>query len=316
MRIEDVRFFAVGNGRSGTTWLERTLNTHPEVLCKGSGMFFGKNIKNFGGRRLLYEVLLHSEGLKTWHGMRENDWTRKRSFEEDAALITRAAIDALMRRELAASGKQVLGDRTPHHVSYLGEVHDLYPEAKVIHAIRDGRDVAISSLHAFWRHSQDRGGPASISKEEASMRDAYLEDPQAYLESRRSIFTEERIRQQAARWNRTVRRGRESGARLFGENYFELFYENHLDRPHETLSRLFEFLEVDTSPEVIEQVVEANSFEKLTGRNRGQESPGASLRKGVSGDWKGTFTERDKQVFKEEAGELLMKLGYEQNPNW
>ena len=315
-RIEDVRFFAVGNGRSGTTWLERTLNTHPEVLCKGSGMFFGKDIRNFGGRRLLYEVLLHSEGLKSWHGMRMNEWTKEGEFEEDAALITRAAIDALMHRELAASGKRVLGDRTPHHVSYLGEVHDLYPEAKVIHAIRDGRDVAISSLHAFWRHSQDRGGPASISEEEAGMRDAYLEDPQAYLKSGRSIFTEERIRQQAVGWNRVVRRGRETSAKLFGDNYFELFYENHLDRPHETLTRLFGFLEADTSPAVVEKVVEANRFEKLTGRSRGQESSGAFMRKGVAGDWKGTFTERDRQVFKEEAGELLMELGYEKDLEW
>ena len=315
-RIEDVRFFALGNGRSGTTWLERTLNTHPEVLCKGSGMFFGKDVRNFGGRRLLYEVLLHSEGLKSWHGMRMNEWTEEGTFEEDAALITRAAIDALMRRELAASGKRVLGDRTPHHVSYLGEVHDLYPEAKVVHAIRDGRDVAISSLHAFWRHSQDRGGPASISEEEAGMRDAYLEDPQAYLKSGRSIFTEERIRQQAAGWNRVVRRGRETGAKLFGDDYFELFYENHLDRPHETLSRLFGFLEADTSPDVVDQVVEANRFEKLTGRSRGQESSGAFMRKGVAGDWRVTFTERDTQVFKEEAGELLVDLGYEKDLEW
>ncbi len=40
------------------------------------------------------------------------------------------------------------------------------------------------------------------------------------------------------------------------------------------------------------------------------------LRKGVAGDWKGAFTERDKQVFKEVAGNLLIKLGYEKDNYW
>jgi hypothetical protein len=28
------------------------------------------------------------------------------------------------------------------------------------------------------------------------------------------------------------------------------------------------------------------------------------------------FTKRDKEIFKEEAGELLVELGYEQDHNW
>ena len=65
-----------------------------------------------------------------------------------------------------------------------------------------------------------------------------------------SIFTEERIRQRASGWNRIVRRGRNTGKRLFGKNYTELYYESHLDTPHEALTELFEFLGADTSPEV------------------------------------------------------------------
>lgn len=316
LRVEDVRFFAVGNGRSGTTWLERTLNTHPEILCKGSGMFFGRDLTSLGGRRILYELLANSEGLKSWHGIRLNEWAEPGEFDRDVAQITRAAIDALMRRWLTESNKRILGDRTPHHVSYLEEIYELFPEAKIVHAIRDGRDVAISSLHAFWKHSRDRGGPAAISYEEAEMRDAYLKDRAAFLASGRSIFTEERIRQQAAGWNRIVRKGRKTGAELFGESYTELYYEEHLHRPHETLKTLFEFLEVDAAPEVVDRVVEANRFEKLAGRAPGQESSGAFMRKGVAGDWRGTFTERDKDIFKEEAGDLLVELGYEKDLNW
>ena len=316
LRVEDVRFFVGGHGRSGTTWLQRTLNTHPEILCEGEGMFFGRSMGDFGGRRLLYKVFAESEELKAWHEYGDNFWTKPEEFERDIAQITRAAIDALMRRALTESGKRVLGDRTPHHISHLKEIHILYPNAKIIHAIRDGRDVAISGLHSFWHNAQDKGGVVNLAPEEAEIREAYLEDREAFLASGRSIFTEERIRQRGRSWNRAVRQGRQTGLELFGENYVEFKYEDHLYSPHEALEELFGFLGADTDPEVIDRVVENNRFEKMAGRPQGEEDSESFLRKGIHGDWKGVFTERDKRIFKEEAGELLVELGYEEDKNW
>lgn len=312
LRVEDVRFFAVGHGRSGTTWLERTLNSHPEILCKGSGMFFGKGLDSLGGNRILHEALANSEGVRAWHGSGKlNHWTKSGDFDQDVAQMMRAMIDSLMRRELTRSGKRVLGDRTPHYVSYLHEVYALYPEAKIIHAVRDGRDTAISGIHNLWHHSQDRGGHINLEPEETKLRDAYFEDQEAFLSSGQSIFTEKRIRQRARNWNRLVGQGRRTGMELFGDNYLDFRYEDHLHRSHEALQKLFGFLEVDTDPQIIGKAIESNSFEKLTGRSPGQELPSDHARKGVSGDWKELFTARDRRIFDEEAGELLAELGYE-----
>ncbi len=44
--------------------------------------------------------------------------------------------------------------------------------------------------------------------------------------------------------------------------------------------------------------------------------PTSFYRKGVAGDWKNLFDERDKEIYKEEAGELLIRLGYENNGSW
>lgn len=324
MKVEDVRFFVVGHGRSGTTWLEQTLNSHPAILCAGPGMLFGKDLTNFGGRRVLYELLFNADGLESWHeGLKDwrggysNPWTKAGDFDLDAAQITRAAIDALMRRALTESGKRVLGDRTPHHISQLREIHTLYPKAKIVHALRDGRDVAISNLHAAWNGARDRGGPVDLEPEDLALRDAYLADHESFLKSGWSIFTNEQIHRWARSWNRIVRRGRKTGRELFGESYFELKYEDHLHRPQATLKALFSFLEVDTAPEIIEQTIEENTFEKLSeGRSSGEESSGAFFRKGISGDWKNVFTGRDKEIFKEEAGELLVELGYEKDLSW
>jgi len=38
-------FFVLGVGKSGTTWLQRMLDQHPEILCKGEGWFFGRDIR-------------------------------------------------------------------------------------------------------------------------------------------------------------------------------------------------------------------------------------------------------------------------------
>jgi hypothetical protein len=59
--------------------------------------------------------------------------------------------------------------------------------------------------------------------------------------------------------------------------------------------------------------VESASFARLAGRERGDEDPTSFFRKGVAGDWKTYFAERDERVFDEEAGELLATLGYERS---
>ncbi|MDQ3943299.1 MAG: sulfotransferase domain-containing protein, partial [Actinomycetota bacterium] len=94
-------------------------------------------------------------------------------------------------------------------------------------------------------------------------------------------------------------------------------YEDLLEHPNEEVERLLGFRGVDTDERLVEHCVSSASFEKLSrGRERGQEDPSSFYRKGVAGDWKYLFDERDRQVYKEEAGELLIRLGYEKNDGW
>lgn len=308
-------FFIVGHGRSGTTWLEQTLNTHPEVLCKGEGMFFGRNMRPNEAVRTLAAAFANCNDLKIWHDMRVNRWSN-RSFEEDLPEMVRAIADYTLKTELTGSGKRLAGDKTPHYVSCLDEVYELYPDARIVHIIRDGRDVAISNMHASWQNAEDRGGPVSLKQEEAERRDAYLGDRDGFLKSGESIFSEPRIKQLSRSWKRVVSRGMEDGRGFFGASYFEIHYEDLLNAPHPELTRLFEFLGVDSSAEPVSQVIEENRFEKMAGRPSGQEDSASFHRKGVAGDWKEVFTPRDRRIFKEEAGDLLIELGYERVYEW
>jgi hypothetical protein len=114
-----------------------------------------------------------------------------------------------------------------------------------------------------------------------------------------------------------VGRAVEDGPALLGSDYTEVRYEDLLVRPNEEVKRLLGFLGVDTDERLVEHCVSSASFERLSrGRRRGQEDPSSFYRKGVAGDWKYLFDEHDKQIYKEEAGELLIKLGYEKNDGW
>lgn len=310
-----VPFFAVGHSRSGTTWLQRLLNSHPDVLCKGSGMFFGRDADLHEGRTTLYAALDDCKPLRVWHGMRPNDWSGP-DFDEELAAVMRSFIQTVLGRALAKSGKTMVVDRTPHYVSYLDEVHTVFPETKVVHIIRDGRDSAISNLHAVWNTARDRGGPVDLDAEETERRDAYQEDPDGYLKSGESIFTEQRITSLAKRWTRTIRKGRHDGRTLFGPNYLELRYESLLKDTVSELEKLFGFLEVSQDREILEQIAVKNSFERWAGRKPGEEQLGSFFRKGVSGDWKHVFNARDREVYRRHAGGLLAELGYETDADW
>ena len=109
----------------------------------------------------------------------------------------------------------------------------------------------------------------------------------------------------------------EDGPTLLGSNYTQVKYEDLLESGGREVKRLLEFLEVDSGDETVRRCIKSTSFEKMSGgRKPGDEDPSSFFRKGIAGDWKNVFNERDRQAFKEEAGELLIKLGYEKDNGW
>jgi len=55
-------------------------------------------------------------------------------------------------------------------------------------------------------------------------------------------------------------------------------------------------------------------FESLESSINPSRSP--TFRSGKTGEWKRQFTEEHKQIFKNVAGDLLIRLGYEKDDNW
>jgi hypothetical protein len=132
-----------------------------------------------------------------------------------------------------------------------------------------------------------------------------------------SIFAGNSLERMAAEWSRRVGKTVEDGPALLGESYTEVRYEDLLERPEEEVRRLLEFLGAGSNEEIVRRCVNAASFERLSGgRERGKEDSSSFFRKGVAGDWRRFFTREDRRIFKQEAGELLIEIGYETDNNW
>ena len=129
----------------------------------------------------------------------------------------------LVMEEIAnQQGVERWADCTPDHLLYIREIKRQIPNALIVHIIRDGRDVALSYVKQGWAYPLpwDSGEHLSVA----------------------GLF-----------WEWIVRRGRDCGREL-GHDYCELHYEDLVEKPHETLSRLGEFVGQDLDYDRIQQV--------------------------------------------------------------
>src|SRR5438105_12709101 len=132
----------VGCPRSGTTWLQQLLLSHPQVV--------GPSEETFLFARLAPAwALAHSAEGDIW-GDRATSIAAIRRF-----------CDRILTHVPGADEAALLVEKTPAHVFCLEQVAALYPDLAVIHLVRDGRDVA-RSLVEFEFGVPDLGSAATV----------------------------------------------------------------------------------------------------------------------------------------------------------
>lgn len=283
-------FFIVGHGKSGTTWLARLLGSHPEILCLWEGRFIGKewhreDLGEVEARvppRTLSGAIANSRDLRLW--AERSVWGRRGDADEHLANLTRLALDYFLDQRLAGTDKRIVGDKTPFlpGAHTIKEIHDIYPEARVIHVIRDGRDAEVSWMHHRWNRSTAQGGIQVLRPGEAERREAYRGG--GGQAAGPGMFDEEELRVRAAQWRETVGEATREGPELLGANYTEVRYESLLADAFAETGRLLRFLGAEAGDAVVRHCVEEASFERLSGgRRRGEEDPTSLVRKGVAG---------------------------------
>jgi hypothetical protein len=133
-----------------------------------------------------------------------------------------------------------------------------------------------------------------------------------------SIFTSDFLLEEASSWAMNLQEVDRESQKLFPDAYFSLRYEDLLADPAREMGRVWEFLQVPpTFPEneaLIREKMDYNPGAEDQARK--DDALVENLKRGSKGGWRDWFTARDRQIFKDAAGETLLHWGYEKDPGW
>ena len=269
-------FFIVGNDRSGTTMLRLIVDRGADAAVPPESMFLTDFAAEFdaGGprdepaaARLMHEVWQHPK-VRLWELPPEPPAVPRGLTGQDAY---RFIVAAPFKAYAARQGKQRWGDKTPHYVHHIDHLLRLWPGARFVVLVRDGRDVALSL--------------------------------------RRMPFGPNNAWAAAQWWARGIRAGTRA-QRDHPDAVLTVHYEQLAQRPEEEVPRLCGFLGLsydegmlaldDVDPALIVPDQAAWFPTLFDGINTS-----------AVGRWKREMSRRDRRVFAALAGAELEQLGYD-----
>ncbi len=278
--------FIVGSPRSGTTYLQRLLASHPNVKTGQESDLFDNYI---GPLLSTWDKYLNEQLGRGGVGL-------ACYFNEDEFLkIVKDFLMQLLRPMLSQLGPgQLFLEKTPSHALYMDEMHLMLPKARFIHIVRDARDVVASLLAASksWGMKWAPGVPSRAT----------------------------------GLWLEHVEAVEESKARIPYHQFREVKYEELKRFPSRCLRELAEYIDLDWSDAQIDEAVEENSYDSLRngggtpipkagefGRITGHvvKEPDGFVRRSMPGGWRKDLSFRAKIAVWRMARKKMAQYGYE-----
>jgi sulfotransferase family protein len=276
-------FFIGGVMKSGTTWLQLLLDAHPQVSCNGEGHFTRGLAPTLHAALHQHDQLIAQKNKTIFNEMQGY----RGLGEEDVQYLLASSIALyLLRQSKDKTAARAVGEKSPKNVLYFDVFDSLFPGAKFIHIVRDGRDCAISGWFHNLRVARD------LTKKNHESMNFYVTN---FIDG----------------WAKDV-----GAAQLIAEAHparvRQVRYEDLAANTEQVLANLLQFLDVDVDASVLAQCCSAASFAKLSGgREVGQENLASFFRKGAPGDWRNHLSPEMQVTIRQRAGEWLDRFGYD-----
>ena len=253
----------VGSSRSGTSLMRHILERSDRIAIARENHFLGHLRASEGARN----YFLRAGDLKSDDTMRkivqmiyDGDFQRQSRWREVSTFwrqLTETVSREDMERRLLASdrterglftaflrayadalGRPIMGEKTPAHLAYVDTLLEWYPNAKVIHMLRDPRAVFVSDLR---RRRQKRRKPFSWFGRVPGLLPAVI------------------LIQTTIVWRGAVRRDAVYQKR-YPDRYRLVRFEDLVQRPTETLHGLFAFLGIAEPADATDVSVVSQGF--------------------------------------------------------
>ena len=296
--------FIVGVSRSGTTLARRILDRHSRIAIATENHFLGHLLPWEGARHYFRRVgdlrddaavrrlvdLLYTGELQRRSSFRELSpywrWLTGKvpRAELEARLLAsdrteRGLFEVLLRVYADRRGKAIMGEKTPAHLAYVETLLGWFPDARVIHCLRDPRAVYVSELRRRRDHAV--GFPyGQLVRLPALLR----------------VFV---LLQVTWAWASAVHRHR-TLSRRYPRRYRLLRFEALVTAPRETLTGLCAFLGLELEPRMLEQ--------KVT--SRGAMVGELGFDAGAADRWRSSIGARERRVIERLLGSRLAEMGY------
>jgi hypothetical protein len=298
--------FIVGSPRSGTTLLENILGSHPEIADWYEPYY-------------VWERFFSCEKDDVWRPRTPDERTK-----------------SLIRKEYRIFGdksqKSAILDKSPGHVFNIPVIHSVFPEARWIHIVRDGRDVTLSirkewnkrkrivedrdlkaflktaagmlkrqpflryKLMAVFHELKTRASINTLARLNKSRWDGKPGWGPRFEGWREFLQTHSELEYNAMQWVRSIEAAQRGLAELRPEQILEIRYENLIRDHRSTLSKIMQFLGYRPDESFF------GSIPKVASENRGK--------------WRKGFSAEEIAQIKPVLNPTLKSLGYLEPEDW